>query len=113
MTVQDAGDKLKEAVQGLIGRMLMSATLAVLLGLSAWALKTMNDHSVALASLSADVQNLIRTVQGHDSAVDAELRGVVGVDDELRADVARLQEAEAQRERGESRLAPRRIEGGP
>jgi hypothetical protein len=118
MTMQEAKDKLTDAVDGSIARVLRSLALAAILGLSGWELLTTSEHSADLAAIREKVTNLVAAVEGRNAATELRLGRIVEAEGALRDDVTRLQDGLADvqdaREREGRQLIPRRVPaGGP
>ena len=103
MTMGEAKGRVSDALDGVAGKAVNAAAIAVILGLSGWAVKTTGDHSVDLAGIRSDVQNLILTVQNHNAAIDSQMSTIVREHNEISIRVTRLQDAEEMRQRWERR----------
>ena len=109
MTMSETGERVRQVVDGAIGKGAIALLLAIVLGLSGFALRATVDHSADLAEIHADVRDLVDLVRTHNVEVDGKINHIVDAEQIVRDEVIELQAAQRIHDREERDVAPRRM----
>jgi hypothetical protein len=90
-------DDARRAASGLpVGKAMLSAATAVIIGLSGYTLKTIGDHSKQLSGIEQKVDDLTVAVRDHNTTVDTSLNTIKADQQTQGQAIARLEGQEDQ-----------------
>ena len=86
-------DVARRTVEGMAGKLLLSASVTVIIGISSWTLHSIADHSAQLSGISQKIDDLSTTVTFRANAMDVAISKLSADDQEHTIAIARAEEA--------------------
>ncbi len=93
MTMNDAGQRMAEAIDGKLGKISIGALTTLTVAIGMWLITAAIDNGTKITKVSTSVDDLTASIIRHDHAEDDAIHGLISAEYEQARNLAALEQA--------------------